>query len=74
MSTDSRKAQRNSYAHHRAHLLFSGLQSDSTTTKHPTSRNSPDISLLTQRVRAGIIGFVRNGAATQLNLEALTDA
>ncbi len=46
MNTESRKAKRNSFAHHRAHLLFAPPQT-------PTETRAGRTSLLL-RVRAGI--------------------
>jgi len=62
MYSDSRKAQRNSFAHHRAELVFSNrrLQLDvgslAAAVRKVTQRDGP----LTSRalVRAGIRGFV----------------
>ena len=74
MITDSRKPQRNSFAHHRAHLLFSALPQDRTIEVKPAARHSPDLSSLTQRVRAGLIGFVPSGRAAQTAQGALANA
>ena len=68
MITDSRKAQRNSYAHHRAHLLFAGLAQHSTPhVGRLSALSDTDMPTLNKRVRAGLIGFVPKGAATRVD-------
>lgn len=73
MITDSRKAQRNTYAHHRANLLFSGLPRRGSRRSTPALIGT-DLSSLTQRVRTGLIGFVPKSATTPLDLDSLSHA
>lgn len=60
MYTDSRKAQRDRYAHHRADLLFlkhlARKQERTPWSAALHEGTEPDFSR--ERVRAGIIGFV----------------
>lgn len=61
MYADSRKAQRDRYAHHRADLMFAahGSPKAESTPWSATLREGTETVLLTrERVRAGIIGFV----------------
>lgn len=61
MYADSRKAQRDRYAHHRADLMFSrhGSRKAENTPWSATLHEGTEPVLLTrERVRAGIIGFV----------------
>lgn len=74
MFTDSRKAQRNSYEHHRAHLLFAGPGEHFPQVERVSALSGTDISALNQRVRAGLIGFVPKGVATQIDSETPSDA
>lgn len=75
MVTDSRKAQRTNYAQHRAHLLFSGLtHNGATQAKRSAPLAGADLSLLTESVRAGLIGFVPTTSATLLDVGAPGDA
>lgn len=74
MFTDSRKAQRNSYAHHRAHLLFAGPAEHSPQVERVSAISGTFISALNQRVRAGLIGFVPKGVATQIDAGRPSDA
>jgi hypothetical protein len=71
MDSDSRKAQHNSFAHHRAQLLFSrrladlGIQDPWSASVHEGAEPA-DTSALADRVAAGLLGFTRapaNGAA-----------
>ncbi len=65
MYTDSRKAQRNSYAHHRAHMLFSKISPDQTRKPLSSGKDAEgvetDLTSLAQRIRAGIVGFAPAG-------------
>ena len=74
MFTDSRKAQRNSYEHHRAHLLFACPGEHFPQVERVSALSGTDISALNQRVRAGLIGFVPEGVATQIDSEIPSDA
>jgi hypothetical protein len=66
MITVSRKPQRNSFAHHRAHLLFATLPPTRMAQVKPRAvLAGTDLTSLTQRVRAGLLGFVPSGAAAQ---------
>src|SRR3954467_1622074 len=63
MYSDSRKAQLNSFAHHRATLLFSthlarGVRQNWAATVHEGTEHAPPALDLKQRVIAGIRGFV----------------
>jgi hypothetical protein len=64
MDSDSRKAQHNSFAHHRAHLLFSrrlaemGIKDPWAATVHEGSEPA-GATALSRRVAAGILGFSR---------------
>jgi len=63
MYSDSRKAQHNSFAHHRARLLFSRLLADKgdgglwSATLHEGSEPTEKIQTLHQRVTVGLLGF-----------------
>jgi hypothetical protein len=63
MFSDSRKAQHNSFAHHRARLLFSRLLADKgdgnewSATVHEGAEPADKIMTLRQRVTAGVLGF-----------------
>jgi hypothetical protein len=74
MFTDSLKAQRNSYAHHRAHLLFAGPARHVPQVERLSALSGTDISALNQRVRARLIGFVPKGVATQIDSGIPIDA
>ena len=74
MFTDSRKAQRNSYEHHRAHLLFAGPGEHFLQVERVSALSGTDISALNQRVRAGLIGFVPKRVATQIDSGIPLDA
>lgn len=69
MHSDSRKAQRNSFAYHRAALLFSshlierGERGEWSASLHE-GREPFDLKLLKRRVRAGILGFAPATLAT----------
>lgn len=63
MYSDSRKAQRNSFAHHRAELLFSIEQTFAGDAPGPSARPQAESApagsdARRQRVRAGLLGFV----------------
>jgi hypothetical protein len=64
MYSDSRKAQRNSFAHHRAQLLFkrhdaqAGDARDWAATVHEGTDPADRLLSLTRQVRAGLLGFV----------------
>ena len=63
MYSDSRKAQRNSFAHYRAELLFSTEQTFAGTAPDgsaptPTDSTPARSEARRQRVRAGLLGFV----------------
>jgi hypothetical protein len=66
MYTDSRKAQRDRYAHHRADLMFSKHLA-SKPERAPWSaalhEGTEPAVLSIERVRAGLIGFVSATAA-----------
>lgn len=68
MYTDSRKAQRNSYAHHRAHMLFSKISPDQGRKPLFSAKDADgvetDLNSLAQRIRAGIVGFVPAAATS----------
>ncbi|MEQ1902238.1 MAG: hypothetical protein ABL866_16075 [Devosia sp.] len=72
MYSDSRKAQRNSFAHHRAHLLFShhAAQERAAELWSAEVHDSDDLPAresglsLKQRVRAGLLGFIPAAEAT----------
>jgi hypothetical protein len=75
MITDSRKAQRNSSAHHRANLLFSGLPQRGTSRGERAPRLvDAELSSLTQLVRTGLIGFVPKSAIAPLDTETVSHA
>jgi hypothetical protein len=74
MITDSRKAQRDSYAHDRAHLLFAGPARHIPQVERLSALSGADISALNQRVRAGLIGFVPKGVVTQIDSGLPRDA
>ncbi|HZY49726.1 MAG TPA: hypothetical protein VFE64_08095 [Devosia sp.] len=68
MDSDSRKAQRNSFAHHRAELLFSFEHAFAGDA--PQGPSEPGVESVAtraearrQRVRAGLLGFVPMSAA-----------
>ena len=79
MYSDSRKAQRNSFAHHRAHLLFKRPEAKASDilvwnaggedsanpaqTLASQSLASQSLASLTQRVRAGLLGFAPAGVS-----------
>jgi hypothetical protein len=69
MYSDSRKAQHNSFAHHRAELLFSKPTLSGQRRKQPALAPTQGPTLadhtqsLQQRVSAGILGFVPAPAA-----------
>jgi hypothetical protein len=61
MPTDSRKAQRDRYSHHRADLMFSkhlARKQDGTPWSAVLHEGTEPALLTRERVRAGIIGFV----------------
>jgi len=65
MHRSSRKAQHNSFAHHRAALLFSNLPAEGDiSANRPATADAPGESTpeLRERVGAGILGFVRAAA------------
>lgn len=68
MYSDSRKAQRNSFAHHRADLLFSvkrafaGDTREWAATAHDGAETAPCDPALVQHVRAILLGAARSGA------------
>lgn len=74
MFTDSRKAQRNSIAHHRAYLLFAGPAKHFPQVEHVSALGGIDASALNQRVRAGLIGFVPKGVAPHIDRGVTNDA
>lgn len=62
MHSDSRKARPNSFAHHRAKLLFSSHLTEAgiPTNWSPTVHEGTEVARdLRDRVSAGILGFVR---------------
>jgi hypothetical protein len=61
MYSDSRKSARNSFAHHRAHLLFLPKQIDRPGTEPVKHRPFPLLTDRTAIVRGGLSGFA--GAA-----------
>ncbi len=67
MDSDSRKAQRNSFAHHRAEVLFSierAFAGDAVERAAPAETGSAAIRAeARRRVRAGLLGFVPTSAA-----------
>jgi hypothetical protein len=65
MYSDSRKAQRNSFAHHRAELLFAPLTRASDQRSAPGKGVAdPSLARLRSMVRSGLIGFepLKDGA------------
>jgi hypothetical protein len=59
MYSDSRKALRNSFAHHRAELLFAPFAQTSDQRSAPgTGVADPSLARLRSIVRTGLIGFV----------------
>ena len=75
MITDSRKVQRDNYAHHRAHLLFSGLSQDrATQVRRPPALSGADLSSLTASIRAGLIGFSPTSVPARRGVVGLGDA
>jgi hypothetical protein len=66
MYSDSRKAQRNSFAHHRAELLFSAhraFASDTTewaATVHEGTEPALRGPALVQHIRASLLGAARS--------------
>jgi hypothetical protein len=62
MFSDSRKAQRNSFAHHRADLLFAKLSIGQKLGKKAPASNRGETPELERafkaRVSAGILGFL----------------
>jgi hypothetical protein len=68
MYRDSHKAQRNSFAHHRAELLFSierALAGDQPGTVASAHDGTP-LPEMRRRVRAGLLGFIPTGALPAL--------
>lgn len=63
MYTDSRKAQRDRYAHHRADLTFS-TRPARTGDGSPLQEGTESDLAARDRVRAGLIGFVSATATT----------
>ena len=61
MDSDSRKAARNSFAHHRAHLLFAPKLISNEGKEPATTLPQPLLASHTAIVRNVLIGFV--GAA-----------
>lgn len=65
MYSDSHKAQRNSFAHHRAQLLFSterAFAGDAPTTAAAAHDGTPSAAARAEafrrRIRAGLLGFI----------------
>ncbi|MEO6014510.1 MAG: hypothetical protein ABIQ30_13115 [Devosia sp.] len=64
MYSDSRKAQRNSFAHHRAQLLFTQQEAKAggtpewATTVHQGADPTEKLAALSRQIRAGLRGFV----------------
>jgi hypothetical protein len=67
MFRDSRKAQHNSFAHHRAAMLFTFKQpSPVSGGTHSDIRLASGIAGLQARVRAGLLGFAPAATAVSL--------
>jgi hypothetical protein len=67
MYTDSRKAQRDRYAHHRADLLFSkhlARKPERAPWSAVLHEGTEPTQISRERVRAGLIGFVSSATAT----------
>jgi hypothetical protein len=67
MYADSRKAQRERYAHHRADLMFSkhlARKEESAPWSAALHEGTEPAQLTLERVRAGILGFVSAAVAT----------
>jgi hypothetical protein len=68
MYSDSRKAQRNSFAHHRAQLLFSthrafaGDAKEWAATLHEGTEPALRGDSLVRHIRASLLGAARSGA------------
>ena len=63
MFSDSRKAQHNSFAHHRATLLFSPRPAEAKPARGRSPALKPGkATALRDRVSTGILGFVRPAA------------